>query len=221
ISWRWARRSAARRRSTNSWAGPSSRSSSWANGGSSSSWPPTSRGAFASSPSSSCRGAAGRSRSPPWPHSSRSSPGSHSHSHVEGYSSIMKTIFRIIATTLALSLASGLAAAQAFPSKPVKIIVPFVAGGATDVVARLLAQKLTEAWGQSVVVENRAGAGGNIGADVVAKAAPDGYTLLMTSGSIVTANPYMYKSMTFDAAKDLVGITNVATGPQVIAISAD
>jgi tripartite-type tricarboxylate transporter receptor subunit TctC len=103
----------------------------------------------------------------------------------------------------------------------VKIVVPFPAGGATDVVARLLAQKLAEAWGQSMVVENRAGAGGNIGADVVAKSAPDGYTLLMTSGSIVTANPYMYKSMTFDAAKDLVAITNVATGPQVIAVSAD
>ena len=131
----------------------------------------------------------------------------------------MKTIFRIIATTLALSLASGLAAAQAFPSKPVKIIVPFVAGGATDVVARLLAQKLTEAWGQSVVVENRAGAGGNIGADVVAKAPPDGYMILMTSGSIVTANPYIYKSMPFDPAKDLVPITNVASGPQVIVVN--
>jgi tripartite-type tricarboxylate transporter receptor subunit TctC len=110
---------------------------------------------------------------------------------------------------------------QGWPSKAVKIVVPFAAGGATDVVARLLAQKLADAWGQSVVVENRAGAGGNIGADVVAKSTPDGYTLLMTSGSIVTANPYMYKSMTFDAARDLVGITNVATGPQVIAVSAD
>jgi tripartite-type tricarboxylate transporter receptor subunit TctC len=68
-------------------------------------------------------------------------------------------------------------------------------------------------------VENRAGAGGNIGADVVAKSPPDGYTLLMTSGSIVTANQFMYKSMTFDPAKDLVAITNVASGPQVIAVS--
>ena len=71
-----------------------------------------------------------------------------------------------------------------------------------------------------MVVENRAGAGGNIGADVVAKSTGDGYTLLMTSGSIVTANPHMYKAMTFDAAKDLVPITNVATGPQVIAVAA-
>ena len=124
----------------------------------------------------------------------------------------------LAAVALAVAL-PGMAAAQAWPSKPVKIVVPFAAGGATDVVARLLAQKLSDAWGQSVVVENRAGAGGNIGADVVAKSPPDGYTLLMTSGSIVTANPHMYKTMPFDAARDLVGITNVATGPQVIAVS--
>jgi tripartite-type tricarboxylate transporter receptor subunit TctC len=116
-------------------------------------------------------------------------------------------------------LLPALAAAQAWPTKPVKIVVPFAAGGATDVVARLLAQKLQEGWGQPVVVEDRAGAGGNIGADAVAKSAPDGYTLLMTSGSIVTANPYMYRDMPFDPARDLVAITNVATGPQVIAVS--
>jgi tripartite-type tricarboxylate transporter receptor subunit TctC len=126
---------------------------------------------------------------------------------------------RIAMLALAMCVVPGLAGAQAYPAKPVKIVVPFVAGGATDVVARLLAQKLTDAWGQSVVVENRSGAGGNIGADVVAKSAPDGYTLLMTSGSIVTANPYIYKSMPFDPAKDLVAITNVASGPQVIVVN--
>jgi tripartite-type tricarboxylate transporter receptor subunit TctC len=118
-------------------------------------------------------------------------------------------------------LLPGLAAAQSWPQKPVKIVVPFAAGGTTDVVARQLAQKLSEAWGQSVVVENRAGAGGNIGADVVAKSPPDGYTLLMTSGSIVAANPYMYKDMGFDPAKDLAPITNVASGPQVLVIGKD
>ena len=131
---------------------------------------------------------------------------------------LMRLLARCLVVTLA-ALAPAVASAQAWPTKPVKIVVPFAAGGATDVVARLLGQKLNEAWGQPVVVEDRPGAGGNIGADAVAKAAPDGYTLLMTSGSIVTANPFMYKSMPFDAAKDLVGITNVATGPQVIAVA--
>ena len=125
---------------------------------------------------------------------------------------------RLAAVTL-LALMPALVAAQGWPSKPVKIVVPFAAGGATDVVARLLAQKLGDTWGQSVVVENRAGAGGNIGADAVAKSPADGYTLLMASGSIVTANPHMYKALTYDPTNDLVPITNVATGPQVIVVS--
>jgi tripartite-type tricarboxylate transporter receptor subunit TctC len=131
---------------------------------------------------------------------------------------MMQTLKRLAAVALAAAV-PALAAAQAFPSKPVKIVVPFAAGGATDVVARLLAQKLQETWGQPVVVENKAGAGGNIGADLVAKSPGDGYTLLMTSGSIVTANPHMYKSLTYDPAKDLVPVTNVASGPQVIAVN--
>ncbi len=120
-----------------------------------------------------------------------------------------------------LCAAPHLAHAQAWPAKPVKIVVPFVAGGATDVVARLLGQKLTDAWGQTIVIENRAGAGGNIGADAVAKSTPDGYTLFMTSGSIVTANQHLYKALPYDAARDLVPITEVATGPQVIVVSPD
>jgi tripartite-type tricarboxylate transporter receptor subunit TctC len=130
----------------------------------------------------------------------------------------MIRLLKHLAASTALVAASTLAAA-AWPEKPVKIVVPFAAGGTTDVVARQLAQKLSEAWGQSVVVENRAGAGGNIGADVVAKSAPDGYTLLMTSGSIVTANQYMYKNMGFDPVKDLAPITNVGSGPQVIVVA--
>ena len=130
----------------------------------------------------------------------------------------LRTLTRFAAVA-ALALAPALASAQAWPSKPVKIIVPFAAGGTTDVVARQLAAKLQEAWGQTVIVENKAGAGGNIGADAAAKSPPDGYTLLMTSGSIVTANQYMYKNMGFDPTKDLVPITNVASGPQVIVIA--
>src|SRR5690349_19431893 len=131
----------------------------------------------------------------------------------------MRQRFLSLLAAAAVTLAPALASAQAWPTKTVKIIVPFVAGGATDVVARLLGQKLQDLWGQSVVIENRAGAGGNIGAEAVAKSPPDGYTLLMTSGSIVTANPYMYKSLNYDPARDLVAITNVATGPQVIAVN--
>ena len=115
--------------------------------------------------------------------------------------------------------AAGPAAAQAWPAKPVRLVVPFAAGGATDVVARILGQKLGELWGQSVVIENRGGAGGNVGADVVAKATNDGYTLLMASGSIVTVNQHMYKRMPFDAQKDFAPITKVATGPMLVIVN--
>src|SRR5688572_8951384 len=112
------------------------------------------------------------------------------------------------------------AGAQDYPSRPVRVIVPFSPGGATDIVTRVVAQQLNQMWGQTVVVDNRAGAGGNIGGDLAAKANPDGYTLLMTSGSVVTANQHMYKSMPFDPDKDLVAVTNVASGPQIIAVNA-
>ena len=118
-----------------------------------------------------------------------------------------------------LALACSGAWAQDYPAKSVRIIVPFAPGGATDIVTRILAQKLTETWGQSVIVENRSGAGGNIGGEAAAKSTPDGYTLFMTSGSIVTANQYIYKKMAFDPAKDLLPITNVASGPQVIVVN--
>jgi tripartite-type tricarboxylate transporter receptor subunit TctC len=126
---------------------------------------------------------------------------------------------RILCVT-AVALASSWAApasAQAWPNKPVRIVVPFAPGGSTDVVARMVGQKLSTLWGQTVVIENRAGAGGNVGADVVAKSPGDGYTLLMASGSI-TINPHIYKSMPFDTAKDFVPITNVASGPMLVVV---
>ncbi|MBL0085604.1 MAG: tripartite tricarboxylate transporter substrate binding protein [Ideonella sp.] len=127
---------------------------------------------------------------------------------------------RCIATAGALAALAvgGPAQAQdAWPSKPVRLVVPFAPGGSTDVIARMLGQRLSQLWGQSVVVENRAGAGGNVGADVVAKAVPDGYTLLFASGS-VTINPQLYKRMPFDTKKDLVPITNVAQGPMLVVV---
>jgi tripartite-type tricarboxylate transporter receptor subunit TctC len=130
----------------------------------------------------------------------------------------------LLSATLVLAALWALAGAKAeekYPSKPVRIIVSFSAGGPTDIVARVVGAKMGDLLGQQFVVENRVGAGGNIGADQVAKSPPDGYTLLMTSGSIVTVNQHMYKTMTYDPAKDLAPITNVASGPQVIAVSAD
>jgi len=108
--------------------------------------------------------------------------------------------------------------AQTYPAKPVRIIVPFSPGGATDIVTRLLGQKYTEMWGQTIVVDNRAGASGNIGAELAAKAAPDGYTLFMTSGSIVTANQHMFRKLGWNPDKDLVPITVTASGPQALVV---
>ena len=125
------------------------------------------------------------------------------------------TLICVLAAGLAWSLPG--AAQEAWPNKPVRLVVPFAPGGSTDVVARMMAQKLTELWGQTVVVDNRAGVGGNLGADIVAKSPADGYTLLFASGSI-TINPQLYKRMPFDTRKDLVPITNVASGPMLVVV---
>lgn len=122
-----------------------------------------------------------------------------------------------LATTLLMTLPLGALAQDAWPARPVRLIVPFSPGGSTDVIGRMLGQKLSALWGQPVVIENRAGAGGNVGADVVAKAPGDGYTLLMASGSI-TINPALYKKMPFDTQKDLLPITNVAQGPMLVVV---
>lgn len=115
----------------------------------------------------------------------------------------------------ALVAAAGLlpmaqAQAQAYPTKPVKVIVTFPPGGVADVLARLVAAPLQDALGQPVVVENRAGSGGNIGGDAVAKSAADGYTLLMSSGGLVSVNPHIYAKMPFDPTKDITPVASVA-----------
>lgn len=119
-----------------------------------------------------------------------------------------------LAATLAVSFAATFAVptafAQAYPNKPVKLIVNFPPGGAADVLGRALAQQLGEQIKQQVVVENRPGANGNIGADAVAKSPADGYTLLMSSGGSMTVNPFLYAKMPFDAEKDLVPVASVA-----------
>jgi len=103
-----------------------------------------------------------------------------------------------------------LAAAQAYPSKPIRVVVNFPPGGAADVIARTIAQPLQEALGQTVVVENRGGSGGNLGGDAVAKSPADGYTLLMSSGGMVSVNPHIYAKMPFDPVKDLVPVAAAA-----------
>lgn len=105
------------------------------------------------------------------------------------------------------------ALAQPYPSKPVRVIVPQTPGGATDVFARLVAQKLGDKWGQPVVVENRAGAAGVIGTDAVAKAAPDGYTLLVTYAGSQAVNQSLYKNIPFDSVKDFQPVATLATTP--------
>ncbi|MEJ6020673.1 Bug family tripartite tricarboxylate transporter substrate binding protein [Ramlibacter sp. PS4R-6] len=117
---------------------------------------------------------------------------------------------RALLALLPLALAAPGAFAQAWPSKPVKIVVNFPPGGAADQLARLIGLPLQDALGQPVVVENRAGANGNIGGEVVAKSAADGYTLLMSSGGMVSVNPHIYPRMAFDPAKDLVPVAAAA-----------
>jgi tripartite-type tricarboxylate transporter receptor subunit TctC len=127
-------------------------------------------------------------------------------------------ITKLLGLAVVLSAALSAHAQNNYPNKPVRIIVPFAPGGATDIVTRIVGQKLGEVWGQTVVVDNRAGAGGNIGADLAAKGTPDGYTLFMPSGSVMTANVHMYKKIPFDPVKDFAPITNVASGPQIVAV---
>ena len=130
---------------------------------------------------------------------------------------------RALAAALAcvfVSLLSPSAAwSQAWPSKTVKIVVPYPAGGGTDVMARFLAQKFSEMWGQSVVVENKGGAGGNIGADQVAKSTPDGYTLVMMPSNL-SINPSLFDKTPWDAVKDFSPIGTVATSPIMVGVSA-
>jgi tripartite-type tricarboxylate transporter receptor subunit TctC len=125
----------------------------------------------------------------------------------------------LLAAMLAMATATTHGRAQSgFPSRPVKMIVPYPPGGGTDLLARVLAQQLGQKWQQSVIVENLGGAGGNVGAEEVARAAPDGYTLLFASPGPLATNAFMYKTMPYDPAK-WVPIAVVATSPYVLVVS--
>jgi tripartite-type tricarboxylate transporter receptor subunit TctC len=126
-----------------------------------------------------------------------------------------KYLRRILVLAL---LASSCVHAQTFPAKSVRIVVGFTPGGVTDVAARIIAQKLTEAWGQTVVVENRAGASGIIGAETVAKAAPDGYTLLIAPQTSTSVATTLYPKLPYDVLRDIPAITVLGSSPQLLVV---
>ena len=121
-----------------------------------------------------------------------------------------RTFLQRLALAGGLALCATMSLAQTWPSKPIKVVVNFPPGGAADQIARVIGQPLSETLGQPVVIENRAGANGNLGGETVAKSAADGYTLLMSSGGMVSVNPHIYARMAFDPAKDLVPVAAAA-----------
>ncbi len=129
----------------------------------------------------------------------------------------MKTIIHLVAATI--TALSATAFAQGYPNKPVKIIVPFAPGGNVDITARLVAPGLTEALGQPVIVENKPGAGGTIGADSVAKSTPDGYTLLMGSNSTFSVAPSLYPKNPYNPLKDFAPVVSIAVAPFVLVVN--
>ena len=117
-----------------------------------------------------------------------------------------------------LVVASGAAFAQAYPGKPIRIVVPFAAGGTSDILARAIGPKLTEAWGQPVVIENKTGANGNVGAEFVVRSAPDGYTMLLSDVGALAISPSVYPSLPFDPIKDFAPVIMVSYSPHVLAV---
>src|SRR4051794_32800167 len=127
-----------------------------------------------------------------------------------------KTLWRC-AVALTCAALSCAVQAQSYPTRPVRLVVPFAPGGTTDFIARFLGRKLSEELGQTFVVDNRAGAGGTIGADIVAKAPGDGYTLLIYHIAIATS-PWLYKSLPFDTRRDIAPVTQIGTTPSIMVV---
>lgn len=131
----------------------------------------------------------------------------------------LKHWFSIVAAAVAVA-GSGAVLAQAYPSKPIKLVVPFPPGGTTDILARAVGGELSKAWGQQVIIDNRPGAGGNIGSEIVAKSPPDGYTLLMGTVGTHSINQSLYSKLSFDPVKDFAPVTLVAAVPNVLVLNA-
>ena len=137
----------------------------------------------------------------------------------------MKVLFRIafvfaaaVVQTPVIAQPASTGSGQAYPAKAVRMIVGFPAGGTSDIMARLTGQKLSEAWGQTFIIDNRPGAGGNIGTELVAKSAPDGYTLLVSPGSTLTSNPAVYSKVPFDTVRDFAPVTIIAGVPNALVV---
>jgi tripartite-type tricarboxylate transporter receptor subunit TctC len=137
----------------------------------------------------------------------------------------MKTIFRtLLVAALPLLVGVSIApvgSAQTYPAKPVKFIVPYPPGGPLDAVARMMAEKMKNGLGQPVIVENKPGAGGNIGADAAAKSAPDGYTIVMGAVATHAINPSLFSNIPYDAVKDFAPISLVASVPNVLVLNSE
>src|SRR5258706_5845795 len=128
----------------------------------------------------------------------------------------MKALDAILALTCAYATAQ--AAEQPFPAKPVRMISPYAAGGGSDTLARILAQKLYESWGQPVIVDNRPGGGGILGAETVAHATPDGYTYLVTPSAVLTINPHLYSKLRYDTFKDFAPVSMATNSPYYLVV---
>ena len=128
-------------------------------------------------------------------------------------------LFRVVTSLVLFFLTNAALGAAPYPERPIRLVISFTAGATTDIVGRSLGQQLSRQMGQPVVIENRTGAGGNIGAAYVAKAAPDGYTLLLSVIGIMAINPSLYKVMPFDSIKDFATISQVTSVPQVMLVS--
>jgi tripartite-type tricarboxylate transporter receptor subunit TctC len=131
----------------------------------------------------------------------------------------VRTLLTVTVAGWLIAVASATALAQSYPDRPIRAIVPFPAGGLADAVARIVGQKLGDRLGPSVVIENRTGASGTLGAAIVAKAAPDGYTLLMTTGDFVTM-PSILPALSFDPDRELIPITMLAVAPSILVANA-
>src|SRR5688572_21091545 len=126
---------------------------------------------------------------------------------------------KVLASSLAMGLAASGVQAQAWPAKPIRLIVPYPPGGSSDIIARAISGPLSEALKQTVIVENKPGANGNLGADFVSKSAPDGYTLLLCDVGALAISPSVYTKLSFDPSKDLRGVTMLAYSPHLLVVN--